>query len=51
MNKNIWDLYKNSKRGKKAISLFTIREDDNLEEKIKEIYFFCSDYLAEKKKS
>lgn len=50
MNKNIWDLYKNSKRGKKAISLFTIREDDNLEEKIKEIYFFCSDYLAEKKK-
>ena len=48
MNKNIWDLYKKSEGGKSAISLFTINENDNLEEKVKAIYFFCSDHLSEK---
>ncbi len=38
MNKNIWELYKDSERGKKAIALFTINENDNLEDKIREIY-------------
>ncbi len=41
MNKNIWELYKNSERGKKAITLFTINENDNLEDKIREI---CTTY-------
>ncbi|MGI5975645.1 MAG: restriction endonuclease subunit R [Paludibacter sp.] len=46
MNKNIWDLYKNSERGKKSILLFTIGENDNLEDKIRDIYLFCSSYLG-----
>ena len=49
MNKNIWELYKNSERGKKAISIFTINENDNLEEKVRAIYLFCSEYLWGKK--
>ena len=48
MNKNIWDLYKKSEGGKSAITLFTINENENLEEKVKAIYFFCSDHLSEK---
>ena len=32
MNKNIWNLYKNSEKGKEAIALFTFDSDkDNLE--------------------
>jgi hypothetical protein len=46
MNKNIWNLYKNSEKGKNAISLFTISDDDNLERKIKAIYKFCEDFLG-----
>lgn len=49
MNKNIWELYKNSERGKKAISIFTINENDSLEEKVRAIYLFCSEYLWGKK--
>lgn len=48
MNKNIWELYKNSERGKNAITLFTIKENDNLEEKVRAIHSFCSDYLGGK---
>lgn len=46
MNKNIWNLYKNSERGQNAISLFTINNDTNIEEKITSIFHFCKDYLG-----
>jgi len=46
MNKNIWNLYKNSERGKKAIELFTIKDSDNLDRKIRAIYKFCKDFLG-----
>lgn len=39
MNKNIWNLYKNSERGKDSIALFTFdSEKDDLEVKAKEIF-------------
>jgi len=47
MNKNIWNLYKNSERGKKAIELFTIDgENDNLEEKAREIFQKYNEYFG-----
>ena len=49
MNKNIWNLYKNSERGKNAIDLFLIKDDDNLEEKIKAIFLFCKEYISDDK--
>jgi len=39
MNKNIWNLYKNSERGKGSIALFIFdSENDDWEEKAKEIF-------------
>lgn len=46
MNNKIWNLYKTSDRGKNAISLFSINENDHLEEKVKSIYRFCINYLG-----
>lgn len=47
MNKNIWNLYKNSERGHKAISLFTFDiEKDDLETKAKEIFQKYNEYFG-----
>lgn len=47
MNKNIWNLYKNSERGHQAISLFTFDiEKDDLETKAKEIFQKYSEYFG-----
>jgi hypothetical protein len=46
MNKQIWNLYKTSERGKKAIELFTIKDEDNLEEKIVSIFCVNKEYLG-----
>ena len=47
MNKNIWNLYKNSERGKDTIALFTFDcEKDDLEIKANEIYQKYSEYLG-----
>lgn len=47
MNKNIWDLYKNSEKGKEAIDLFTFDiEKDDLEIKIKNIFQKLNEYLG-----
>jgi hypothetical protein len=47
MNKNIWDLYKNSERGKDSISLFTFDcENDDLEVKAKDIFKKYNEYFG-----
>ncbi|HXH99171.1 MAG TPA: hypothetical protein VNI52_02800 [Sphingobacteriaceae bacterium] len=47
MNKNFWDLYKNSERGKEAISLFTFdKEKDDLEIKAGEIFKKYNQYFG-----
>jgi hypothetical protein len=47
VNKNIWNLYKNSKRGKDTIALFTFdSEKDDLEIKAKEIFQKYNEYLG-----
>ena len=47
MNKSIWNLYKESERGKKAIVLFSFdSEKDNLEIKSKEIFQKYNKYLG-----
>lgn len=47
MNKNIWNLYKNSEKGKQTIELFTFdSENDNLEIKAKEIFQRYNEYLG-----
>lgn len=47
MNKNIWNLYKNSERGKNVIELFTFdRDKDSLEEKVARIFDHYSEYLS-----
>lgn len=48
MNKNIWNLYKNSERGKDAIALFNFEsEEGNLDVKLKEIFKKYSYYFGE----
>lgn len=47
MNRNIWDLYKNTERGQNAIKIFTIEEGEKLLEKISEIYDFCKVTIGE----
>lgn len=46
MNRSIWELYINSERGKKAIELFTLKDDDSINDKIKEIYQRYSEYFG-----
>lgn len=47
MNKNIWNLYKNSERGHQAISLFTFDiEKDDFEIKAKEIFQKYNEYFG-----
>jgi len=47
MNKNIWNLYKNTEKGKEAIALFTFdSNNDNLETKEKEIFQKYNEYLG-----
>jgi len=47
MNKNIWNLYKNSERGKEAISLFTLdRDKECFVEKAKEIFQKYNEYFG-----
>ncbi len=47
MNKNIWNLYKNSERGKEAISLFTFdRNKEDFETKAKEIFQRYNEYFG-----
>jgi len=47
MNKNIWNLYKNSERGKDSIALFTFdSENDDLEVKANEIYQKYNEYFG-----
>jgi len=47
MNKQIWELYKNSERGKDAIRLFTFdSENDCFEKKVKEIFVKFHKYLG-----
>jgi len=49
MNKNIWNLYKNSEKGKQAFTLFTFDSNkDNLEIKAKEIFQKYNEYLGGK---
>ena len=45
MNKSIWNLYKNSERGKYAIEIFTINEGERLLEKVSKIYDFCKEEI------
>lgn len=47
MNKNIWNLYKNSERGQKTIKIFTIDEGKKLLEKVSEIYDFCIEKIGD----
>jgi hypothetical protein len=46
MNKNIWNLYKNSERGKEAIALFTFNKGDYYEEKVKRIFRKYNEYFG-----
>jgi len=47
MNKNIWNLYKNSEKGKEAIALFTFdKQKDDLEAKVKNIFQKFNEYLG-----
>lgn len=47
MNKNIWNLYKNSERGKESIALFTFdSEKDSLEAKAKAIFQKYNEYFG-----
>ena len=46
MNKNIWDLYKNSERGKKAIDLFTINKGDLIVNTFKGLFQKYNEYLG-----
>lgn len=47
MNKNIWNLYKNSEKGKHSIELFTFnRENGNLEIKVRDIFQHYNEYLG-----
>jgi hypothetical protein len=46
MNKNIWNLYKNSERGKEAIALFTGNKGDYLEDKAKAIFQKHNEYFG-----
>lgn len=47
MNKNIWNLYKNSERGKESIALFTFdSENGDLEVKAKEIFQKYNEYFG-----
>ena len=47
MNKNIWNLYKTSEKGKQAITLFTFdSEKDDLEIKAKEIFQKYNEYFG-----
>jgi len=47
MNKNIWNLYKNSEKGRQAVALFTFdREKDNLKIKAKEIFQRYNEYFG-----
>jgi len=47
MNKNIWNLYKNSERGKEAIALFTFdNEKDNTKAKVELISQKYKEYLG-----
>jgi len=50
MNKSIWNLYKDSERGNKAITLFSFdSEKDNLEVKAKEIFQKYNEYFGGEK--
>lgn len=47
MNKNIWELYKNSERGKNAISLFApFKETDFVDVRVKEVFQKHSEYFG-----
>ena len=46
MNKNIWNLYKNSERGKETIALFTVNKDDYLENTEKIIFQKYNEYFG-----
>lgn len=46
MNKNIWELYKSSERGKKTIELFTNREDENEVEWAEQIFKKYIEYFG-----
>jgi len=47
MNKNIWNLYKNSERGKEAIALFTFDSSkDYIDTKAKEIFQKYNEYFG-----
>ena len=46
MNKNIWNLYKNSERGKEAIALFTFNEGGDYVEWITDICSRYSEYFG-----
>jgi len=47
MNKNFWDLYKNSERGKRAISIFSIQQGDLLSKVVEPIYDFCRKFFGD----
>ena len=48
MNKSIWNLYKDSERGKKVINLFSFdSEKDNLENKLIDIFQQYNEYLGD----
>lgn len=47
MNKNFWNLYKDSKKGKEVIDLFTFdSENDDLELKAKQIFQKYNEYFG-----
>lgn len=46
MNKNIWNLYKSSERGKNAIDLFTFKDDDFIDVKAGEIFKKYNEYFG-----
>ena len=46
MNKNIWNLYKNSDRGKEAIALFTVNKGDYLKDISKAIFQKHNEYFG-----
>ncbi|MDR0872121.1 MAG: restriction endonuclease subunit R [Prevotellaceae bacterium] len=48
MNKNIWNLYKSSARGQKAISLFLFKENEDEVEKAREIFQKTCEYFGGK---
>ena len=47
MNEKIWDLYRNSERGKHAISVFSIKEGDLLSDIVEPIYDFCRNFFGD----